>query len=285
MAAEFSNRALFCSVFACALLFVAMLEPAMAQSGYVWHGGQFIDESGGKRAAIGYGVPETDDSPVNGFCHAGAPGLATMAFAANVGGLPDGAPVTLDFRGAGFSLAVNGVVSLPRSEEGASVVEVQLTLGDPLWQGLARLGELSYSVNNGPPVPLGLSGSSRVVDAFLRQCGAIFASGNGAGPVSDPRWATCQAQSGARSLRSDVPVSVVFRNLADGYRSVMWIGFDGMPVQYANLNPGETFSVNTYVTHPWMITDGPGNCIEMFMPQPGRASFDITAPGRDFGPE
>jgi hypothetical protein len=65
----------------------------------------------------------------------------------------------------------------------------------------------------------------------------------------------------------------------------MWIGFDGMPVEYANLNPGETFSVNTYVTHPWMITDGPGNCIEMFMPQPGRASFDITAPGRDFGPE
>lgn len=288
MASDSSNRTvsrLAAGLIALGLLCAGAAAPAMGQSGFVWHVGQFIDENGGRRAAIGYGVPETDNSQVNGFCHAGAPGLATMAFAADVGGSPDGTAVTLNLRGAGFSRTINGIVSLPRSEEGASTVEAQLTLGDPLWQGLARLGQMSYSVNNGPPVPLGLAGSSRVVEAFLRQCAEIAASGNGGAQPQDPHWATCQAQPTARSQRSDIPVSVVFRNRTDGYRSLMWIGFDGTPVQYASLNPGETFSVNTYVTHPWMITDGPGNCIEMFMPQPGQTIFDITAPSPDLGPE
>ncbi len=288
MAADSSNRTvsrLAAGLIALGLHFAVTVEPGMAQSSQIWQSGRSSDENGSVRGWISYGVPETDNSQVNGSCDAGAPGLAKMAFAANVGGMRDGATARVSFRGADFSRTVDGVVSLPRSEEGASVVEVQLTLGDPLWQGLARLQQLSYSVNGGPPVPLGLSGSSRAVDAFLQQCGAILASGSDPAPVQDPRWATCRMQSSARSERSDIPVNVVFRNLADGYRSVMWIGFDGMPVEYANLNPGETFSVNTYVTHPWMITDGPGNCIEMFMPQPGQTNFDITAPGRDFGPE
>ena len=49
--------------------------------------------------------------------------------------------------------------------------------------------------------------------------------------------------------------------------------------------PAWTFTINTYMTHPWMFTDGPGNCIEMFMPQPGVTRFAITAPNRNFGPE
>ena len=53
-----------------------------------------------------------------------------------------------------------------------------------------------------------------------------------------------------------------------------------MPKAYANLNPGEEFTISTFLTHPWMFTDGPGNCVEMFMPQLGVPVFDITAPNR-----
>lgn len=99
-----------------------------------------------------------------------------------------------------------------------------------------------------------------------------------AGPATaDPRRDTCAAFGSIRSANSDWPVTVTFRNRSDGYRSVMWIGFDGRPVEYANLNPGEDFSINTYVSHPWMFTDGPGNCVEMFMPQMGVPVFEITA--------
>ena len=117
---------------------------------------------------------------------------------------------------------------------------------------------------------------------------ALIATGSVAGAHAqgfDPRWQTCDTLGGQRSLNSDTPVTVTFRNLSDGFRSVMWIGFDGVPKNYANLNPGESYTINTFLTHPWMFTDGPGNCIEMFMPQMGVSTFDITAPGRDFGPE
>jgi len=96
--------------------------------------------------------------------------------------------------------------------------------------------------------------------------------------AADPRWDTCQAFGQVRSLNSDHAVTVTFRNQSDGYRGVMWIGFDGVPVTYANLNPGEEFTINTYLTHPWMFTDGPGNCVEMFMPQLGIPVFAMTAP-------
>jgi len=65
----------------------------------------------------------------------------------------------------------------------------------------------------------------------------------------------------------------------------MWIDFNGRPVEYVTLAPGQTFTISTYMTHPWMFTDDPGICIEMFMPQPGLRSFAITASNRNFGPE
>lgn len=101
----------------------------------------------------------------------------------------------------------------------------------------------------------------------------------------DPRHATCDTLRNITSRNSDVPVSLTFVNKTDGQRGVIWISFDGVPKQYASLNPGEKFSINTFLTHPWMFTDGPGNCLEMFMPHQGVPLFEITAPGRNFGSE
>jgi len=86
-------------------------------------------------------------------------------------------------------------------------------------------------------------------------------------------------------LASDMPITVTFRNRSGAYRGVMWIDLNGRPVQHANPDPGETYTINTDMTHPWISTDGRGNCIEMFMPQPGASTFDITAPNRNSGPE
>ena len=61
----------------------------------------------------------------------------------------------------------------------------------------------------------------------------------------------------------------------------MWINFEGMPVDYA----GQSYTQTTYLTHPWMFTDGLGNCIEMFMPQKGVSRFEITVPNPAFGPD
>ena len=95
--------------------------------------------------------------------------------------------------------------------------------------------------------------------------------------VGEAQAASCSKFGKVRSQNSNTPVTVTFVNKSGEYRSVMWIDFKGQPVSYANLDPGQNYTIKTYVTHPWMFTDGPGNCIEMFMPSKGVPKFNLTA--------
>lgn len=107
----------------------------------------------------------------------------------------------------------------------------------------------------------------------------VVASGTPAtaGAAPQAASASCNKVGKLRSRNSDVPVTITFRNRTKGFRAVMWIDFNGQPVNYANLEPGQKFTVSTFVTHPWMFTDGPGNCAEVYMPQAGVKTFNITA--------
>ena len=78
---------------------------------------------------------------------------------------------------------------------------------------------------------------------------------------------------------------MTFVNKADGYRGLVWIDTEGTPVDHAGMNQGETVVVPTFETHTWMITDGPGNCIEMVVAEEGSTTFEITAPAPVLGPE
>lgn len=68
----------------------------------------------------------------------------------------------------------------------------------------------------------------------------------------DPRWTACEQVGSVRSVTSDFTLKVTFHDRSDGCRSVMWIDFLGNPVESANLDPGEIFTIETYLTHPWM---------------------------------
>ena len=73
--------------------------------------------------------------------------------------------------------------------------------------------------------------------------------------------------------------------LADGYRALFWMDYDGAPVFMDHLEPGQSATYNTYLTHPWMVTDGPGNCLEAMLPQAGNDSYMFTAANQFFGAE
>ena len=88
-----------------------------------------------------------------------------------------------------------------------------------------------------------------------------------------------------KSARSQTAAEITFVNQADGYRGLMWIDAEGTPVDHAGIDQGETVVVPTYATHAWMITDGPGNCIEMVVAEEGDTTFEITAPGSVSSPE
>lgn len=266
----------------------------------VWLNYQFTDESnrGRMTSQIVVGVPETDAIMATGSCFAGSTaGLPALELNADIGNRRDGDTLVIEFITDVGRMVYTGEAMQSRSSEEPTRVKIIPGFNDPLWSALKRMNRVVYKVG-GRETVLPLRGSSRAIDRFLSEC-AIYQGTNvtqsprpappAPPPVPrqplDPRWASCDTLANVVSRNSDNPVTVTFRNQSDGFRTVMWIGFDGVPKEYAALNPGEEFTINTYLTHPWMFTDGPGNCIEMFMPQFGVSVFNITAPNRDFGSE
>jgi hypothetical protein len=87
---------------------------------------------------------------------------------------------------------------------------------------------------------------------------------------------SCAKQQSLRSQKSSTATSMTFVNKTPAARIVMWIDFNGSPQQFSILGPGQSFNVNTFVTHPWLIVDGPGNCIDIFMPTKKARTVNLT---------
>jgi von Hippel-Lindau disease tumor suppressor protein len=94
-------------------------------------------------------------------------------------------------------------------------------------------------------------------------------------PVGAAHAAPCSRH--VKSLNSNTPVTVTFLNKSGEFRGVKWVDFKGKWVSYAKLNPGQSYTVNTYATHPWVFTDGNGHCVEMWVTRAGVSKFKITA--------
>jgi len=89
--------------------------------------------------------------------------------------------------------------------------------------------------------------------------------------------ASCKQQNKLRSKNSNTPAKITFINRSGMHRAILWLDFKGHPKSYAALNSGERVTLDTYLTHPWMITDGPGNCIEIIMPTRGTKVVTLRA--------
>jgi len=94
-------------------------------------------------------------------------------------------------------------------------------------------------------------------------------------PGADP---SCKDLFKIKSQGSNAKAKITFVNKSGMYRSIMWLDFGGQPKDYANLQAGEQVTLDTFLTHPWMITDGPGNCVEIVMPHPGTRVVTLNAP-------
>lgn len=81
-----------------------------------------------------------------------------------------------------------------------------------------------------------------------------------------PGIRSCAERAGLRSEHSREPTKLTFVNKSGMYRALVWIGFKGEFKDYGGLNSGEQKTIDTFRTHPWMITDGPGNCVQIILP-------------------
>jgi hypothetical protein len=94
--------------------------------------------------------------------------------------------------------------------------------------------------------------------------------------AAPPQELSCSARSGLRSANSNTPAKITFVNTSGMYRSIQWIGFNGEIKDYGGLNAGDQIILDTYVTHPWMISTGPGDCLQIFLPEAGAATVQLV---------
>jgi hypothetical protein len=76
-------------------------------------------------------------------------------------------------------------------------------------------------------------------------------------------WRPCSEP--LRSLESTTVVYVEFVNLSGQPRKVYWLDFSGARQLYGVMQPGQRASMQTYVSHPWVVADASDTCLGTFM--------------------
>ena len=61
--------------------------------------------------------------------------------------------------------------------------------------------------------------------------------------------------SGLKSTSGDAAAALKFENTKPDPVLLFWIDYGGSPVLYKTIMPGEAYQINTYMTHPWVVTD------------------------------
>ena len=99
-------------------------------------------------------------------------------------------------------------------------------------------------------------------------------------PTGSKTWLeghpSCPDENYQVSLNDLVPVDLTFSNQRDQAVKLYWIDYAGVRQFYNELQPNESILMNTFITHPWVITDaGTEECINLVMPDLQTSSFNI----------
>ena len=90
----------------------------------------------------------------------------------------------------------------------------------------------------------------------------------------------CSEESQLRSLSADSPTGITFVNQGGRDVRAYWIDYKGARVFYSQLSPGQRYGLNTFISHPWVITDITDNCIGIYMPSPKNSRDLMNGRGR-----
>ncbi len=119
-------------------------------------------------AILTFGVPKTDNQQFRASCEGSDPIIT--AFAADVAGLPEGAPVVVTFSGDAYGEEIKARATGVQGGSDITGFVFNTRPNDPLWVAMAELEQISYSAGGKPPVPLALDGSNKAVKQVLDTC-------------------------------------------------------------------------------------------------------------------
>lgn len=102
------------------------------------------------------------------------------------------------------------------------------------------------------------------VALILATCSQALAQSN----TDRLKLISCEAEDKLRSLSSDVSTNIRLINLKNFRVKAYWIDFRGIRQHYFDLEPNEVRDQQTFVSHPWLVTEAGDNqpCIKIFLP-------------------
>ncbi len=89
----------------------------------------------------------------------------------------------------------------------------------------------------------------------------------------------CSLEASLKSTDGSTPTAITFTNPGPAARNVYWLDYFGQRQPYnLGLSGGTSYTQQTYLTHPWVITDSGNNCQQIFMPVPTASEAVLTQP-------
>jgi hypothetical protein len=93
---------------------------------------------------------------------------------------------------------------------------------------------------------------------------------------------TCSDEATLRSTTSERSAFITFSNNSHHMVNIYWLNYAGKRAIHLAVSPGSVESENSYVTHPWVVTDEANNCIGIIFPSLSTPTVNITDSGISF---
>jgi Trypsin-like peptidase domain/VHL beta domain len=85
----------------------------------------------------------------------------------------------------------------------------------------------------------------------------------------------CKYERDLKSLSDTVSTNLVFRNTRRRDISLFWLNYQGRRIFYSTVRNGAQYTLPTYISHPWVVVDERGQCLELVLPGKSTATVDV----------
>jgi len=86
---------------------------------------------------------------------------------------------------------------------------------------------------------------------------------------------SCEYENSLKSLAGSISTSLVFQNVRSKDISLFWLNYGGEREFYYTVRPGAQYSLSTYISHPWVVVDEQGRCLELVLPGKFTTKVDV----------
>ncbi len=192
---------------------------------------KFNDATNKGRTAstLTFGVPETDNVLVQGYCSEGFKGnVSVLRLGSETGDLADSTEVKVVFTANSKAHTYDGTVITPTSTESITGARITVKNDDDLWDTLQEASDISYQVNQFKSVSVSLSGANQSIGSFLADC-ATYAgkfdeepsaeTASSEPPAKEKPLDSKEAFESAKELDTLEAWQAYVRNFPEGFRA------------------------------------------------------------------